>query len=52
MSSINTNVTAMAAIRSLSSINNNMQTTQARVESVPILTPDAVIHRYEVATIW
>jgi flagellin len=33
MSSINTNVTAMAAIRSLSMINNNMQTTQARVES-------------------
>lgn len=33
MSSINTNVTAMAAIRSLSTISNNMQTTQARVES-------------------
>jgi flagellin len=33
MSSINTNVTAMAAIRSLSMITNNMQTTQARVES-------------------
>jgi flagellin len=33
MSSINTNVTAMAAIRSLTMINNNMQTTQARVES-------------------
>lgn len=33
MSSINTNVTAMAAIRSLSMINNSMQTTQARVES-------------------
>ena len=33
MSSINTNVTAMAAIRSLSMINNQMQTTQARVES-------------------
>ena len=25
---------------------------QARVEEVPILTSDAVIHRYEVATIW
>ena len=25
---------------------------QARVEEVPILTADAVIHRYEVATIW
>jgi flagellin len=33
MSSINTNVTAMAAIRSLSMITNQMQTTQARVES-------------------
>jgi flagellin len=33
MSSINTNVTAMAAIRSLSMINNNMQKTQAAVES-------------------
>lgn len=33
MSSINTNVTALAAIRSLASINSQMQTTQARVES-------------------
>jgi flagellin len=33
MSSINTNVTAMAAIRSLSMITNQMQNTQARVES-------------------
>jgi flagellin len=33
MSSINTNVTAMAAIRSLTMINNNMAKTQAAVES-------------------
>jgi flagellin len=33
MSSINTNVTAMAAIRSLSMINNSMAKTQAAVES-------------------
>jgi len=31
--SINTNVNAMAAVRSLSTISNQMQTTQARVES-------------------
>lgn len=33
MSSINTNVAAMAAVRSLSTISNSMSTTQARIES-------------------